>query len=68
MLQQRASQVWAEVSQTLVLEKQAFLLKPFLGTLACKAARLLSLRWGLFAKQSQHHHILRMLGANISSK
>lgn len=67
-LQQLASQVWAEVSQTLVLEKQAFLLKPSLGTLACNVVCLLSLRPGLFAKQRQHHHILRMLGANISSK
>lgn len=62
------SKVGTEVTQTLALEKQGFLPKSSLGTLLCKAARLLPLKLGLFVKQRQHHHILLLLGANISSK
>lgn len=62
------SKVGTEVTQTLAQEKQGFLPKSSLGTLLCKAARLLPLKLGLFVKQRQHHHILLLLGANISSK
>lgn len=47
---------------------RAFLMESFIVTLVCKAACLPSLKLGLFAKQRQHHHILLMLRANISSK
>lgn len=62
------TKLWAEVTQTLLLEKQVFPLQSSIVTLSCKAACLLSLKPGLFVKQRQHHYISLMLEANISSK